>query len=163
MTDNQYFSQCAACNKSNILETYSHCPSCGYSLGTPSSYFVKRPPLSKYNQSISYSSLRLPELPNTYCFIDFQVNIYPPTGFTLCGDGPVAIENIYDIITNIKVGVLIYSQGDQIKCQALIERGFIPSIGDIFAFIEGVGVGHLSTNEVYLYSYLYSSTFLLLI
>lgn len=90
--------------------------------------------------------MRLPELPNIYCFIDFEVCIFPPTGLILFGDGPVVIENILDTPTNIKVGNLTYSQGN--LCHLLTERGLIPSIGDIFIFVEEESVGHLPTNEV---------------
>lgn len=148
VTDNPNFGHCAACQAHNISETVTRCPSCGYGLGSCSPYFATRT-FPQHPNALSTSSLapfRLPELPSTFSFIDFEVILIPPTGLLLSGDGPVGIETILSTPMNTSVGVLIHSQGRD--SSSLVERGLLPCVGDLFVLVDDISISHLSTAEV---------------
>jgi hypothetical protein len=144
VTDNPFFGRCASCGRMNISETEITCSNCGYDLGTSSKLFSPRS-LPNTASSRPYAPLLLPELPTSHSFIDFECVVFAPSGFTVFGDGPVAVEYISDLPTYIQPGILKHKQGE---FECLIDRGLIPSVGDIIGFVEGVSVGHLSSHEV---------------
>jgi hypothetical protein len=169
VTDNPNFGQCAACQERNISETFTRCPRCGYALGSCSPYFATRSlPVSNQQNDPSasfpapcYAPLRLPELPTTFSFIDFEFTLKPHTGLVLSGDGPVGIESLVpcsvlgETTTAARAGtgtgartagVLKHSQGREFP--SLIERGLTPCVGDLLILVDEISVSHLSTTEL---------------
>jgi hypothetical protein len=144
VTDNPSFGQCAACQEQNLSETATHCPRCGYSLGSCSPYFRARSYPTK-ESDISFETLRLPERPTSFSFIDYEVTLTPPTGVILVGDGPVAVENVLEH-SDVVAGVLKYHQGREYLC--LANRGLTPCVGDLIVLVDEISVSHLNTVEV---------------
>eukprot|EP00595_Chromulina_sp_UTEXLB2642_P003834 CAMPEP_0196768118 /NCGR_PEP_ID=MMETSP1095-20130614/42358_1 /TAXON_ID=96789 ORGANISM="Chromulina nebulosa, Strain UTEXLB2642" /NCGR_SAMPLE_ID=MMETSP1095 /ASSEMBLY_ACC=CAM_ASM_000446 /LENGTH=617 /DNA_ID=CAMNT_0042137237 /DNA_START=857 /DNA_END=2707 /DNA_ORIENTATION=+ len=123
VTDNAHFGICAKCQKENINEYYTNCPSCQYDLG-PISYFLK-----------PISSELLPQPIESFQFIIFECVFRGSTGCVYQGDGPVIISQVFDVM----------------KDHLISNDGHIPQVGDIVISINDLpitGISHIQFSKV---------------
>ena len=146
ISDDPYNGQCARCGCVHIHERELTCPRCGLALGPGSKYGVRSKDDVKVDDMKSLTELKLPDFPSSFSFIVFECSFVDKLGCTLVGNGPVAIEKVVNTPCVLIPGTLYHAQGEY--SQSLVDRGLLPSIGDIVLSVDGVGVGHLSSQEV---------------
>eukprot|EP00602_Paraphysomonas_sp_CaronLab_P007254 CAMPEP_0185035158 /NCGR_PEP_ID=MMETSP1103-20130426/25973_1 /TAXON_ID=36769 /ORGANISM="Paraphysomonas bandaiensis, Strain Caron Lab Isolate" /LENGTH=1446 /DNA_ID=CAMNT_0027572105 /DNA_START=681 /DNA_END=5021 /DNA_ORIENTATION=+ len=146
ISDDPYNGQCARCGCVHIHERELTCPRCGLALGPGSKYGVRSKDDVKVDDMKSLTELKLPDFPSSFSFIVFECSFVDKLGCTLVGNGPVAIEKVVNTPCVLIPGTLYHAQGEY--SQSLVDRGLLPSIGDIVLSVDGVGVGHLSSQEL---------------
>eukprot|EP01035_Chromulina_nebulosa_P020047 gene20047-26027_t len=123
VTDNAYFGICAKCQKENINEYCTNCPSCQHDLG-PISYFLK-----------PISSELLPQPIESFQFITFECAFRGSTGCVYQGDGPVIISQVFDVMRE----------------HLISNDGHVPQVGDIVISINDLpitGISHIQFSKV---------------